>query len=99
MSTLFVCMVNYTAPLEKIEEVLALHRAYLKEGYEKGFLLASGPRNPREGGLIIARFPNRQEAIAFSKNDPFCINGVAKYEFIEFDAVLHAHCLNDFLKQ
>lgn len=30
--SLFVCLVNYTAPFEKVEEFLSAHRAYLQEG-------------------------------------------------------------------
>ena len=95
--SLFVCLVNYTKPLETIEEVLPLHRAYLRECYKRGFLLASGPRNPKDGGLIIGRFKDREEAILFSKNDPFCQKEVASYEILEFEPVLHSELLNDFL--
>ncbi|STQ86573.1 GTP cyclohydrolase [Helicobacter muridarum] len=94
---LFVCIVNYIKPLDKVEEVLPLHRAYLQECYNKGFLLASGPKNPRDGGLIIGKFKDKQEAILFSKNDPFCQKDIAEYDIIEFDAVLHSSHLNAFL--
>ncbi|RDU71680.1 GTP cyclohydrolase [Helicobacter aurati] len=96
---LFVCIVHYTKPLEKVEEILPLHRAYLQECYNKGFLLASGPRNPRTGGIIIGKFKDKQEAILFSKNDPFCQKDTAEYEIIEFEAVLHSKHLNEFLAQ
>lgn len=43
MSNLFVLLVTYTAPLERIDSVLAQHRNFLQTGYDKGFLLASGP--------------------------------------------------------
>lgn len=96
MNILFVCKVNYTKPFSEVEKFLAEHRAYLKLGYDSNMLLASGPRNPKDGGLIIGRFASKDSALAFAKNDPFCINNVAEYEIIEFEAVLHAKILDDF---
>lgn len=99
MQNLFVCKVNYTKPIEQVEAVRAEHRAYLKLGYDAGKLLVSGPRNPKDGGLIVGRFANMNEVLEFAKNDPFCLHGVAEYEVIEFEAVLYADCLRDFVQQ
>lgn len=96
MKKLFVCKVNYIQPLERVEEYLAEHRAYLKLGYDSNKLLASGPRNPKDGGIIIGRFDNKEDVSNFAKNDPFCINGIAIYDIIEFEAVLHAECIKNF---
>ncbi len=97
MKKMFICKVNYTKPFSKVEEVLPQHREYLKIGYNSGNLLASGPRNPKDGGLIIAHFDDKKELLEFAKNDPFCLNDVAEYEIIEFEAVLYAKCLEVFL--
>ena len=51
MGNLFVCLVNYTKPLEEVLQKLDAHRAYLKKGYDKGILLASGARIPRDGEI------------------------------------------------
>lgn len=96
MKKLFVCKVNYIQPLEFVEKYLAEHRAYLKLGYNSGNLLASGPRDPKDGGLIIGRFDSKDDCSNFAKNDPFVLNDVAVYEIFEFEAVLHSDCLNDF---
>ncbi|GAB0172296.1 YciI family protein [Helicobacter trogontum] len=98
MNKLFVCKVNYTKPFSQVEQFLAEHRAYLKLGYDSNVLLASGPRNPKDGGLIIGRFCDRDSVLDFAKKDPFCINNVAEYEIIEFDAVLYSKVLDDFFK-
>ncbi|RDU54829.1 GTP cyclohydrolase [Helicobacter sp. MIT 00-7814] len=97
MKNLFCIIVTYTKPIEEIEAVLPLHREYLAKGYEAGFLLASGPQNPRVGGLILGHFENKQSAEAFTKNDPYAQHNLAKYEIIEFSPVLHAEILKDFL--
>ena len=96
--TLFVCMVDYLQPYEKIAEVLDSHRAYLKKGYGQGILLASGPRNPKDGGILIGRFKDKANALNFAKNDPFCLQNLAEYRIFEFEAVLHAEILKTFLQ-
>ena len=95
--TLFVCLVHYTKPLEQVTEHLQEHREYLKKGYEKGILLASGPRIPKDGGIIIGKFASKDEALQFAANDPYTHYDLAKYEILEFEPVLHAEILKDFL--
>ncbi len=57
----FVISVTYTAPIEKIEEIRPSHRSFLQIGYDIGFILCSGPRNPMTGGIIIARAESKEE--------------------------------------
>lgn len=96
--TLFVILVHYEVDLEKIESALKEHRSFLQKGYDSGLLLASGPRNPRDGGVIIGKFSSKQEAENFTKNDPFFKHHFAKYEIFEFSAVLHHKLLDTFLQ-
>ncbi len=98
MNHLFVCLVHYTKPLEEVLQKLDVHRAYLKKGYDKGILLASGARNPRDGGIIIGKFTNKDEAVRFSQADPFTQHNLARYEIFEFEPVLHADFLKEFLQ-
>lgn len=94
---LFVCLVHYTKPFDEVSARLNAHREYLKEGYEKGFLLASGPRIPKDGGIIIGRFNDMASARRFSENDPFILENLARYEILCFEAVLHKDILDAFL--
>ena len=98
MSNLFVLLIQYTAPLERIDSVLAQHRSFLQTGYDKGFLLASGPRAPREGGVIIGKFDDMAAAEKFSKSDPFAQQNLVRYEILEFTPVLHDTLLASFLQ-
>ena len=52
---MFVVLLTYKKSLEEIEKHLSEHRAFLDQGYGKDFFLASGPMNPRTGGVIISR--------------------------------------------
>lgn len=76
--------ITYTQSIEKIDEHLHAHRNFLDEGYKKNILLASGPQNPRTGGIVIARTESLEELRSFFRQDPFSLNQCADYKFIEF---------------
>ncbi|HXY54120.1 MAG TPA: YciI family protein [Nitrospirota bacterium] len=84
---MFVILVNYIKPLSEIDALLEDHRRFLDEGYAAGFLLASGPRIPRTGGVILAHATSAEELKAYIAKDPFYRAGVATYEVVEFTAV------------
>lgn len=87
---MFVIVLTYVEPLEVVDRHLAAHVEYLKRQYEAGIFMASGRRIPRTGGVILARaesLPALQEILG---QDPFCVNGVAKYDVIEFSPSMAA---------
>ncbi len=92
----FVVEITYTAPLERIEAVLAEHRAYLQEGYDRGMLLCSGPQEPRVGGMVLARAAERAEIENFFAADPYRRAGLADYRIIEFAPVKRQPFLEDW---
>jgi len=69
----------------------------LQQGYDAGFLLASGPQNPRSGGIIIGAFSDKESALDFTRADPFAKNSAAQYSVVEFSPVKHAPCVKHFL--
>ena len=83
----FIVEYTYLKPLEDILDVVQEHRRHLDEGYEKGWFLASGPQNPKDGGLLVARSPDRADLEEFLARDPFVLKGAAKPRVIEFDPV------------
>lgn len=83
----FLVDIQYTAPIEKIDEILPKHRAFLQIGYDQGYLLCSGPKNPRVGGVIIARAESEEELRKFFLLDPYQQQNAAQYIFIEFNPV------------
>ncbi|MFF7236495.1 YciI family protein [Streptomyces collinus] len=83
---MFVLELSYTAPLDAVDAVLPAHSAWLDQQYEKGLFLASGRKNPRDGGVILAVAEDRariEEAVA---GDPFVVAGVCAYRVTEFIA-------------
>lgn len=84
VETMFVLVLTYVAPLEAIDAALADHRLYLDRHFASGEFLASGPRQPRVGGVILARAESRKRVEELVAEDPFAQQGLARYEVIEF---------------
>ncbi|ACT08164.1 MULTISPECIES: YciI family protein [Dickeya] len=79
---MYIISLTYHAPLDEVENLLEKHVTWLKRGYEQGMFVASGRKNPRTGGVILAKSVVREELEAFLEQDPF--QAVANYEVINF---------------
>ncbi len=84
---MFVVILTYTASLEMIDQYLVAHRQFLGEGYRDNILIASGPQNPRTGGILLSQLTDRQKLETFLAQDPFHLHQLADYQVIEFDPV------------
>lgn len=84
---MFVIMIHYKKPLDVVEHYLAEHRAFLEEGYQADFFIASGPKNPRTGGVILSQLQDREQLMRIIKNDPFILHDIADYDVTEFTPV------------
>lgn len=85
--SLFVIEIHYTGTIDEIDASLSAHRDFLQRYYDRRLLLASGPKVPRDGGIIIACMQDRQAVEAFIEQDPFYQEKIAQYQIIEFDPV------------
>jgi uncharacterized protein YciI len=83
---MFVLELTYTAPLDAVDALLPDHVAWLEEQYDKGFFLASGRKNPRDGGVILAVAEDRARIEEIVAGDPFATGDVCTYRIIEFVA-------------
>ena len=52
---------RYRFPLERIQQTVDRHRAYLRELLAQGNMIASGPFVPREGGGLLLRVEDEAE--------------------------------------
>ncbi len=80
-----IAIVRYRQPLEEVLKVVEAHRAYLGALKGKGFLLASGPLDPRNGGALFLRVPDDNVLANLDRirdEDPFTKAGVAQYELL-----------------
>jgi uncharacterized protein YciI len=79
---MFILSLTYTAPLNEVDKHIAPHMAWVAMGYDEGLFLASGRKEPRTGGVILAR-GERAELEALVATDPFVTAGVARYDLTE----------------
>ncbi len=56
---MFIAILTYIKPLEEVDRFLQAHRDYLSEHYAAGDFIASGPQNPRVGGVIMIKASDR----------------------------------------
>lgn len=74
---LFLIDVRFIAPIEEVNALLADHLAWLEEHTAKGMFFAWGPKDPRNGGFILAKAESRSELEALVLEDPYLIGKVA----------------------
>lgn len=93
---IFLLLSSYTAPLDRIEELLPAHREYLRGLLEEGLLVVSGRREPWTGGAIVLR-GTREQAEAAVEADPFTREGVAETEIVAVEPLFRTDGLDAFL--
>lgn len=99
MGGVFVLELNYTAQLSDVDEHLDEHVEWLTRGYDAGVFLASGRKNPRDGGIIVAVGDDRVRIEKLAATDPFVVAGVCEYRITEFIATKTAPALADYAQQ
>ncbi|MCS5423094.1 MULTISPECIES: YciI family protein [Psychrilyobacter] len=81
---MFIINITYKVDLTEVESHLEKHIEYIKEEFSKGNFIASGKKNPRDGGIIISNLEDKAELEAILDRDPFKINDIAIFNIIEF---------------
>ncbi|BDQ37169.1 hypothetical protein SYK_15290 [Pseudodesulfovibrio nedwellii] len=81
---MFIISLTYICDLTEIDRFLDEHVAYLKEEYARGHFIASGRKDPRTGGIILAKAKSRTELDTILAKDPFHREHLAKYDIQEF---------------
>ncbi|WP_082120987.1 YciI family protein [Dyella japonica] len=85
---MFIVELTYLKPLDAIEAKLEAHRHFLDAQYLNGVFLASGPKIPRDGGVILASGRiSRSDLNTILAHDPFQLHGLASYRATEFSPV------------
>lgn len=79
---MLILSLTYVKPTEEADRLMQPHMDWLNEGYASGMFLGSGRKNPRTGGVILAR-GERAQVEAFVAKDPFAAEGVALYDITE----------------
>ena len=93
----FVLEGEYLVPFEELAELIPRHREFLKQGYDAGFFLCSGPQIPARGGFLVARAESREKLDALLADEPF--TKAKKMHFVritEFNPVQHQPILKQW---
>lgn len=86
-----IALIRYRLPFEAVAPTVDEHRAYLRELKAQGILLASGPMDPRTGGMLLLRVPDADSTAALDRirdGDPFTKKSLAQYELIPWMPVI-----------
>lgn len=97
-SNIFIISLNYVASLLEIDKHKPAHIEFLKRHYDAGRFIASGPKVPRTGGVILAFAKDKLGIMEVLKDDPFFIHSLAEYEITEFSVSLCSSGLNQILE-
>lgn len=81
---MFVILLNYKKPLSNVDRFVGEHREFLERYYISGHFLMSGRKEPRTGGVILAKAETKAEIESIVRNDPFYREQIAEYEIVEF---------------
>lgn len=95
---LFIVNINYQKDLNEVDSNLNAHRNFLLQHYMQGHFLASGPKLPRTGGIILSSADSKQQLERWLMDDPFIKNGVATYEIVAWQPTLIAECLSSIIE-
>jgi uncharacterized protein YciI len=81
---MFIINLKYKVELTQIDQFLNEHIEFLNAQYESGNFLASGRKEPRTGGIILAKADSKSALEEIIEKDPFKIHDLADYELTEF---------------
>ncbi|MEL8055467.1 MAG: YciI family protein [Pseudomonadota bacterium] len=81
---LFIVDLHYIAAFDQIDPLIEDHVEFLEANYASGQFIASGPKVPRTGGVIIATADSLEGLETLLAADPFHKAKVAKYTITEF---------------
>lgn len=92
---MYIVMLSYS-DVDRVDALMREHVRFLEKGFRAGVFLAAGRRNPRTGGVILARSPSRGDLEEVLGHDPFVREGAATFEIVEFRTSLHHPALAGF---
>lgn len=92
---MYVILLNYLVPEERIVPLRAAHYEFSDACFKKGLFLLGARRVPPTGGFILARGVPREELDQALADDPYLRAGVVSHDVIE---VLPTRALPDLAR-
>lgn len=81
---MFIIQLTYTGSLAEVDQLLDDHKLFLEKYYAEGIFMLSGRKQPRTGGVILARAGSIAAIEKIIAEDPFKRHGLAEYTITEF---------------
>jgi len=94
---MFIIQLTYTHSLEEINRLLDDHKLFLEKYYLEGIFILSGRKQPRTGGVILARAESMAAIEKIIAEDPFNRHGLADYTITEFIPTMSNEALKSLL--
>lgn len=93
---MFLINFNFIKPIDEVNSFTELHREYVSNLYKTGLFIFGGPKDPRNGGVVIANSNSEKELCDILEKDPLIIQKVAEYSLTKFTPLMSIEKL-DFL--
>jgi uncharacterized protein YciI len=87
----------YKKSLDAVNSLLEEHRAFLNKYYSQGLFIASGPKHPRDGGVILA-LGDKQTIIKIIQEDPFYRREIADYKITQFEPTKYSQLFGKIIQ-
>ncbi|GJM06930.1 MAG: hypothetical protein DHS20C10_06640 [marine bacterium B5-7] len=81
---MLIIELTYKKSLDEVNHFLDAHINFLDRYYAQGIFIASGPKNPRDGGIILAS-GDKETISKIICNDPFYQQEIADYKITQFE--------------
>lgn len=82
----YTVVIRYSKSREEVGAVVDSHREYLNGFVSNGMLLASGPLETGDGGVLWIRTESRKALMEMIEGDPYSLAGVAEFSVLAFEA-------------
>ncbi|MDA8059741.1 MAG: YciI family protein [Nitrospiraceae bacterium] len=97
--TLYTVVIRYSRSKEEVAAVVEAHRAYLDGFVSSGMLLASGPLETADGGVLWVRSENRDALEKMIAGDPYSLAGVADFSVLAFEVKKLAPSISEMMSR
>lgn len=82
---MFLALLRYKVPPEKLEPYIKDHIDFLEKAYSQDAFIVSGQMMPDRGGVILSPLIRQGEFEQILRQDPFIVHDLVSYEIIPFD--------------
>ena len=93
---MYIIEITYKVSVEEIDKNMAAHMKFVDKYYHTENFVASGRKEPRDGGLIFATAESLQEIENIVAEDHFKTLDLADYRIIHFKATKKVKAFDAF---